>query len=73
MFDGVERVLHQVRYIPTLKRNLISLGILDDKGYSYKASCGVLKVSRGCLVLIKGTIENGLYILEGSTVIGKLQ
>ena len=33
MFDGVERVLQQVRYIPTLKRNLISLGTLDSKGY----------------------------------------
>ena len=70
MFNSVERVIHQVRYIPALKRNLISLGMLDSKGYSYKASKGILKVSKGCLPVMKGVIENGLYVLQGSTVIG---
>ena len=28
-YDGIERVLEDVRYIPELKRNLISLGMLD--------------------------------------------
>lgn len=69
MHDGVKRVLQQVRYIPALKRNLILLGTLDSKGYEYKASGGVLKVTRGCLVVMKGLIENGLYVLQGSTVI----
>ena len=46
--DGVEKVLQQVRYIPGLKRNLISLGTLDVKGYLYKAFGGMLKVSKGC-------------------------
>ena len=68
--DGIERVLSQVRYIPSLRRNLISLGTLDEIGYSYKATGGVLTVSRGCLVIMKGLKENGLYILQGSTVIG---
>ena len=63
MHDGVKRELQQVRYIPALKRNLILLGILDSKGYEYKAPGGVLKVTRGCLVVMKGLIENGLYVL----------
>ncbi|PON85524.1 hypothetical protein TorRG33x02_186730 [Trema orientale] len=70
MHDGVERVLENVRYLPELKRNLISLGTLDSKGYSYKAEGGHLRVSRGCLAVIKGVKENGLYVLQGNTVNG---
>ena len=70
LHDGAERVLQQVRYIPGLKRNLISLGTLDAKGYSYKAFGGVLKVTKGCLVVMKGNLENGLYVLHGNIVIG---
>ena len=67
MFDGIERVLQQVRYIPGLKRNLVSLGTLDARGYTYKASGGAIRVMRGCLVRMKGCLENGLYVLQGST------
>ncbi|KAG8482610.1 hypothetical protein CXB51_024194 [Gossypium anomalum] len=37
MFDGVVRTLSDVRNVPELKRNLISLSILDSKGYRYPA------------------------------------
>ena len=72
MHDGVERVLQQVRHVPGLKRNFISLGTLDVKWYSYKASGEVLEVTKGCLVVMKDNIENGLYVLQGSTVIGSV-
>ena len=72
LHDGAERVLQEVRFIPGLKRNLISLGTLDQKGYSYKASGGVLKVSKGCMVVMKGVIESGIYVLQLSTVIGSV-
>ena len=35
MFDGVVRTLGDVRHVPDLKRNLISLRNLDAKGYKY--------------------------------------
>ena len=35
MFDGAIRTLTDVRFIPNMKRNLISLSALDDKGYKY--------------------------------------
>ena len=54
MHDGIEKVLHQVRYIPSLKRNLISLGTLYKKGYEYKASGRVLRVTNGFLLVMKG-------------------
>lgn len=33
MWDGVTRMLSDVRHVPTLKKNLISLGTLDAKKY----------------------------------------
>ena len=63
MYNGVEKVLERVRYIPKLKRNLISLGVLDELGYVIKAEAGVLKVSRGSLVVMKGVKKNSIYIL----------
>ena len=35
MFDGVVRTRGEVRRVSDLKRNLISLNILDTKGYKY--------------------------------------
>ncbi|KAG8471931.1 hypothetical protein CXB51_036977 [Gossypium anomalum] len=35
MFDGVVRILNDVRHVPELKRNLISLSTLDTKRYRY--------------------------------------
>ncbi|XP_038895850.1 uncharacterized protein LOC120084019 [Benincasa hispida] len=56
--------------VPELKRNLISLGELDRAGYSYKFGNKVLKVIKGSLVKLKGTLRNGLYVLKGIAVLG---
>ena len=45
-FDGVERILQQVRYILGLKRNPVSLGTLDARGYTYKALGGAIRIMR---------------------------
>ncbi|CAN1842964.1 Retrovirus-related Pol polyprotein from transposon TNT 1-94 [Linum perenne] len=72
MFDGVVRTLTDVRHIPDLKRNLISLSTLDSKGYKYTGEGGVLKVSKGSLVVKKGDMKAAnLYHLRGSTFAGK--
>jgi len=49
--DEIVRTLTGVRYVPELKRNLISLGTLESHGCRYLAEGGVLKVSKGALVL----------------------
>lgn len=36
-YDGTLRTLNNVRHIPELKRNLISLGTLDDEGLEYRS------------------------------------
>ena len=68
--DGSTRVLTEVRYVPELKKNLISLGVLESKGYGVIIRDGVLKVVSGALVTMKGTRKNNLYYYNGCTVTG---
>ena len=70
MQDGIERTLTNVRHIPELKKNLISLGTLDMVGCTIKAGNGVLKVYKGSLVAMKGVRVNGLYLLQGISILG---
>jgi hypothetical protein len=32
MFDGTVKILTDVRHVPDLRKNLISLGVLDTRG-----------------------------------------
>ncbi|KAG8479661.1 hypothetical protein CXB51_029443 [Gossypium anomalum] len=64
------RVLTDVRYVPSLKKNLISLGALESKGSVVTMRDGALKVTSGALVILKGKRKNNLYYYQGSTVIG---
>ena len=70
MFDGMTITLKEVRHVPNLKRNIISLGTLDESGYSFKAGNGKLTILKGVMVVMKGQKINGLYILEGHTLKG---
>ncbi|XP_073360341.1 uncharacterized protein [Aegilops tauschii subsp. strangulata] len=60
MFDGTIRTLTDVRYIPKMKRNLISVSALDAKGYKYSGGDSVLKVTKGSLVVMKVLNKRGL-------------
>jgi hypothetical protein len=68
MHDGIVRTLKNVRHILDLKKNLISLGTLDSLGYKYSGEGGVIRVSKGPLVMVQGNKVDGLYFLQGSTV-----
>ncbi|KAA0054900.1 putative Ty-1 copia retrotransposon [Cucumis melo var. makuwa] len=68
--DGMIRMLTNVRYVAELKRNLISLGELDRSGYTIKFENGIMKLTEGSLVKLKGTLRNSLYVLEGIAVSG---
>ena len=54
MFDRVVCALGEVKHFPDLKRNLISMSTLDVKGYKYIGEGGLLKISKGALVVMKG-------------------
>ena len=68
MHDGIVRTLSNVRHVPDLKKNLISLGTLDSNGYKFSTEGEVLRVSKDSLVVMKGKKVNIVYILQGSTV-----
>lgn len=72
MHDGVVRTLTHVRYVPRLKMNLILLGTMESKGYKYFGLNGVLRVTKGALVVIKGLRESMLYVLQGKIVTGSI-
>ena len=70
--DGIVRTLTEIRHIPNLKKNLISLGTLDTLGYKFSTEDGVMKISKGALIVMKGNKVNDLYVLQGSTVYGSV-
>ena len=71
MFDNVVRTLREVRHVLEMKKNLISLGTLDSKGYSYKSEHGIMNVSKGAMIVMRGQkISGNIYKLLGSTILG---
>ncbi|PKI45475.1 hypothetical protein CRG98_034130 [Punica granatum] len=43
---------------------MISLGTLDKIGYKYKCQGGVVRISKGALVVMKGLLQKGMCILQ---------
>ena len=71
MFDGVVRTLCDVRHVPEVKKNLISLSTLNSNDYGYKSEGGVMKVTKGAMVVMKGQKNSkNIHKLLGSIVVG---
>ncbi|KAH9753660.1 hypothetical protein KPL71_015154 [Citrus sinensis] len=67
MFDGIIRELKEVRFIPTLKKNLIYVGALEAKGYKVTIEDGTMKFTNGAMVILQGVRRHNLYYLKGGT------
>jgi hypothetical protein len=65
MFDGTVKILNDVRHVPDLRKNLISLGVLDTGGYKSIFQGGVMKVYKGILLVMKAKKVGNLFRLEG--------
>ncbi|GFZ12253.1 hypothetical protein Acr_23g0006380 [Actinidia rufa] len=70
MADGRSVTLTEIRHVPNLRKNLISIGMLDSKGCNFDASGGTLRVSKGNKEMLWGKKTGGLYRLEGSVQTG---
>ena len=68
--DQKVRTLTDVRHIPDLGKNLISLIVLDSIGCSFTGEGGALKICRGSLIVMRGYKKDSLYVLKGTTVVG---
>lgn len=66
MSDGRRVKLTNVRHVPGLKKNIISLGMLDSKGCNFPASEEGLRVSRGDSGELQGKKIGQLSRLEGT-------
>ncbi|XP_077230002.1 uncharacterized protein LOC143863221 [Tasmannia lanceolata] len=69
-FDKVLCTFGGVVYVPKMRRNLVSLGQLDCRGYMFLATGRAMKITRGFMVLMKEEKCGGLYRLVGDTVTG---
>ena len=73
LHDGVVRTLNDVRHIPDMRNNLISLGTLHANGFNYRSGDDreILRVTKGVLTVMKGkrTTRN-IYKLLGNIVVG---
>jgi len=54
MFDEHVRTLMNVRHIPYLKKNFLSLEVLKARGYKFSGADGGIKVTRGFMTILKG-------------------
>ncbi|GKE14534.1 putative RNA-directed DNA polymerase, partial [Tanacetum coccineum] len=61
---GTSWTLKDVRYIPGLKKRLISVGQLDEEGYHIGFGDQQWKVSKGSLVVAHGNKRRSLYMVE---------
>lgn len=43
--------------------------MLDQKGYGYKSLGGVLKEIKGSMFVLKGFLQQRVYVLQSSTVV----
>lgn len=67
--DGCVRAMTNVRFLTDLKRYLLFGGMLDYIGCNIKVEGGVTKVLKGSLTIMRHK-TNGLYILDGNTIVG---
>ena len=60
------RLLHKVRHILDLRRNLIFVGQLDDEGHAILFVDSTWKVTKGAMVLARGKKTGTVYMTSSS-------
>ncbi|GFY86360.1 hypothetical protein Acr_04g0010980 [Actinidia rufa] len=71
MADMRSLMLTEVRHVPSLRKFLIFIGMLDSKKCSFEASRGTLRVSKKNKEMLCGGKIRGIYRLEGSVQTGR--
>jgi hypothetical protein len=67
---GCKLILKDVRHVPEMSFNLISIGKLDDEGYHNYLGGGQWKLSKGSLILARGKKTSTLYKTDARLVKG---
>ena len=61
--NGRSIMLLDVLYVPSIRRNLVSVPVLDEKGYKVRFKSGFVIIQKGN-VLVKGVKIENMYLLE---------
>ena len=61
---GNKLVLKDVRHVPDICLNLISIGRLDDRGFTNSSGESKWKHTKGSLIVTRGKKQNTLYVME---------
>lgn len=61
---GLSVLLTNVRYIPEMDRNLLSLGTMEKDGYKFESENGILTIKAGDQILLTGRRYDTLYLLQ---------
>ena len=69
--DNFVVILTEVRYMPTMGRNLISYGQLEKSGCRYEGKDFVVTFYKDGQKVISGKYQDGLYYLQGRVVQGE--
>ncbi|KAG7532793.1 Reverse transcriptase RNA-dependent DNA polymerase [Arabidopsis thaliana x Arabidopsis arenosa] len=69
--DGLSVVLTNVKYIPDMDRNLLSLGTFEKAGYKFESENGVLSIKAGGQTILQGRRYETLYLLKAKVVISE--
>ena len=69
--NGQELILQDVRYVPGIKKSLLSIGQLDARGYFTTFGGGSWKVHKGSMLIVKGSKRGTLYYLHCKALPGK--
>lgn len=54
MYDGIVRELSGMRYSPTMRKSIISVGVLEAEGLIARIENKILRITSGSLVVMKG-------------------
>ncbi|CAL9236211.1 unnamed protein product, partial [Arabidopsis halleri] len=68
--NGLTVLLKDVRFIPEMDRNLLSLGTFEKAGHKFESENGVLSVMAGNQTVLQGKRFDTLYILNGEVLTG---
>jgi len=68
--DGSLYTLNDVRHVPLVENNLISVSLFDSRGFKFSVGGRIQKVCEGSDVNMEGVKRGTLYIIQGFTVIG---
>ena len=69
---GNKLVLKNVRHVPDIRLNLISIGRLDDEGFTNSFGESKWKLTKGSLVVVRRKKQNTLYVMEAKLHKGEI-